>query len=215
MRPGRVIGVKKPRTRVLSDAELRALWSASEQLGYPYGPLIRLLMLTGQRKSEVAEAQWSEFDFDKKLWSVPASRMKMDSAHAVPLTSDAIAILDGLPRFKSGECLFSTTFGRQSVNGFSKAKTRLDKLLAKQLGKVPPFVFHDIRRTVRTHLSALPIPDMVRELVIAHAKPGLHKVYDQHAYLDEKRHALELWSARLRSIVDPPPPNVVPLKARA
>ena len=81
--------------------------------------------------------------------------------------------------------------------------------------ELAPFVLHDIRRTMRTGLSALPVPDLVRELVIAHTKPGLHKVYDQYAYIDEKRHALELWAARLRSIVSPPPANVVPLKTRA
>ena len=77
-----------------------------------------------------------------------------------------------------------------------------------------PFVIHDIRRTVRTHLSALPVPDLVRELVVAHTKTGLHKVYDQYAYLNEKRHALELWTARLRSIVEPRPSddNVVQLR---
>jgi hypothetical protein len=85
----------------------------------------------------------------------------------------------------------------------------------KPEAELVPFVLHDIRRTMRTGLSALPVPDLVRELVIAHTKPGLHKVYDQYAYIDEKRHALELWAARLRSIVSPTPDNVVPLKTRA
>jgi hypothetical protein len=71
-------------------------------------------------------------------------------------------------------------------------------------GEVDPFVIHDIRRTMRTGLSALPIPDNVRELVIAHARPGMHRIYDLHAYENEKRHALELWAARLRTIVKPP-----------
>jgi hypothetical protein len=126
-----------------------------------------------------------------------------------------IAILDTLPRFKKGDHLFSTTYGAKPVNGFSKAKARLDAAMAAELGgPVDPFVIHDIRRTMRTGLSALPIPDNVRELVIAHARPGMHKVYDQFAYLDEKRRALELWTARLRSIVDPPPDNVVALEVR-
>jgi hypothetical protein len=81
--------------------------------------------------------------------------------------------------------------------------------------KLTPYVLHDIRCTMRTHLSALPIPDLVRELVIGHAKPGLHKVYDQHAYLAEKRHALELWTKRLRDIVESTPNNVVALRAKA
>ena len=95
------------------------------------------------------------------------------------------------------------------VNGFSKGKARLDAAMAAVLGKaVEPFVLHDIRRSMRTGLCAMPnMPDLVRELVIAHTKPGLHKVYDQFAYLDEKRHALDLWAARLRSIVEPPAAN--------
>jgi integrase len=216
MRPTRVIGAKKPRSRVLTDTELKALWNVSEQLGYAYGPFVRLLILTGQRKTEVAAAEWPEFDLEKRLWIIPPGRMKMDAAHVVPLTSEAIAVLESLPRFQNGQCLFSYTFGKTPINSFSKAKEKVDSLMAKELPNVAPWVFHDIRRTVRTHLSALPIPDLVRELVIAHTKPGLHKVYDQHAYLDEKRHALELWAARLRSIVEPAPANVVKIKkARA
>ena len=85
--------------------------------------------------------------------------------------------------------------------------------MAAELGGAPPaFVLHDLRRTMRTGLSALPIPDLVRELVIAHAKPGLHKVYDQFVYVDEKKQALDLWAGALRGIVEPPPANVVELR---
>jgi integrase len=219
MKPKEVIGKKALRTRVLTDAELAALWRATEATPYPYGPLFRLLAITGQRKSEVAEAQWSEFDLGKKLWAIPASRMKSDAAHAVPLSDDAVKVLESLPRFQTGQYLFSTTFGRSPVNGFSKAKVKLDVAMLAELrstvgdkAELPPFVIHDVRRTVRTHLSALPVPDLVRELVIAHTKPGLHKVYDQHAYLDEKRHALTLWAGRLRDIVKPAPAYVVKLQ---
>jgi integrase len=224
-----VIGKKAVRTRVLKDDELRLLWKAADDMGYPYGPLFRLLALTGQRKSEVAEARWSEFNLRSKLWTVPPERMKADAAHVVPLTQDAIEILEGLPRFKHGDHLFSTTFGEKPVNGFSKAKARLDELILKEAraiaerrgedpakAKLDEWRLHDIRRTMRTGLSALPVPDMVRELVIAHTRPGLHKVYDQYAYLDEKRHALDLWAARLRAIVTPAAENVVDFaKARA
>jgi integrase len=219
LRPAAVIGKKLARQRILNDDEVRALWAATDDIGYPYGPLFRLLLITGQRKSEVAEAQWSEFDLDKKLWTIPAPRMKADAP--VPLSPAALAVLSDLPRFKSGEFLFSTTFGKKPVSGFSKAKTRLDnvmlvkhhELTSHKRAKIEPFVLHDIRRTMRTGLSALPIPDLVRELVIAHTKPGLHKVYDQHAYLDEKRQALELWAGRLRDIITPPPANVVAIPA--
>lgn len=214
LKPKDIIGERQQRTRILSDAELRAAWRAGEALGYPYGPLFRLLILTGQRKSEVAEARWSEFDLAKKLWVIPAERMKADAAHVVPLSDDAVAMLKELPTFKSGDYLFSTTFGKAPVNGFSKSKIRLDEKMFGILrehdrkAKLPDFVIHDVRRTVRTGLSAIPgISDLVRELVIGHTKPGLHKVYDQHAYLDEKRHALDAWAVRLRGIVEPPAAN--------
>jgi integrase len=223
LRPAAVIGKKLPRQRILNDDEIRALWAASGAVDYPYGPAFRLLLLTGQRKSEVGEARWSEFDLAKKLWTIPAERMKADAAHVVPLSEAALAVLADLPRFKSGEYLFSTTFGRKPVSGYSKAKTRLDRVMLEKLheltgherAKLEPFVIHDIRRTMRTGLSALPIPDLVRELVIAHTKPGLHKVYDRHGYGDEKAKALELWAARVRDIVKPSPANVVAIPARA
>jgi integrase len=218
MKPKDVIGKKALRTRILRDVEIQALWRATEQMGYPYGPLFQLLALTGQRKSEVSDARWSEFDLQRKLWTIPAERMKADAPHTVPLTSEAIKIVETLPRFQNGGHLFSTTFGQKPVSGFSKAKTRLDSLMLDELRsfavdsnavEIEPWTIHDIRRTVRTGLSALPIPDLVRELVIAHAKPGLHKVYDQYAYLNEKRQALELWATRLRAIVRDTAPQLV------
>jgi integrase len=220
LKPGAVIGKKLARKRTLNDDEIRALWSASVKLGYPFGPMYQLLLLTIQRKSEVSDARWSEFDLQKKLWTIPAERMKADAPHVVPLADDAIAALSALPRFRKGDYLFSTTFGRKPVSGFSKAKKRLDTEMLEELRRLVEqrgddcdqvvlgnWVIHDIRRTGRTGLSALPVPDLVRELVIAHSKPGLHKVYDQYAYLEEKRRALDLWAARLSSIIEPLPPN--------
>jgi integrase len=216
LKPKQVIGQKKARKRILSDAEVKALWLAASAAGYPYGPLFQLLLVTGQRKSEVAEARWSEFDLEKREWTIPAERMKAEAAHLVPLSDEAVKILRGLPRFNRGDHLFSTTFGTKPVNGFSRAKEILDReMTARLLTAAPePFVIHDIRRTMRTGLSALPVPDIVRELVIAHTQKGLHKVYDLHAYRDEKRHALDLWAARVRDIVEPPPANVISLHAK-
>jgi integrase len=216
MKPQDVIGRKDSRTRILSDLEIRALWRASGKLGYPWGAFYRLLLVTGQRKSEVAGARWSEIDLDKKTWTIPAERMKMANAHVVPLTDTAIEILKSLPEFRNPDYVFSTTFGKSPIVAFSKAKVRLDKAMSAELGaEPPPFVVHDIRRSVRTHLAALPIPPLVAERVIAHAKQGLDRVYNLHEYADEKRHALELWASRLRDIIEPPPANVVPIKASA
>jgi len=132
--------------------------------------------------------------------------MKGDRAHEVPLAPAAAALIEALPRLTGGDFVFTTTGGAKPINGFSKAKARIDRLSAVSGWKI-----HDLRRTMRTQLSALPVEDLVRELVIAHAKPGLHKVYDQHAYQDEKRRCLELWEKRLMAIVKPPPSNVTDL----
>jgi integrase len=215
-----LIGEKKPRKRVLTNDEMRALWAAADRMGYPYGPLYHLLCLTGLRRDDVGEARWSEFDIESKLWIIPADRMKMDVAHTVPLTDGMMGILKSLPRFIKGDFLFSTRQGAKPVNGFAHAKLKLDAMMEAELGtKLAEFINHDIRRTMRTHLSALPeVPDLVRELVIAHAKKGQHRVYDLYEYLPEKRKALELWQARLREIVEPsskepPAANVVALRA--
>ena len=210
MRPGKaqhLIGAKQPRQRVLSDAELAAVWSNSRTLGYPFGPLYQLLLLTGARKSEVAGARWSEVDLKKKLWTVPPERFKSNASHLVPLSDAAVAIIEALPRFTKGDHLFTTTYGEKPVGGFSKAKVRLDKLMS-----AAPWVIHDIRRTVRTRLASLRISDLVAEMVIGHGRKGIQRVYDQHTYEPEMREALELWAARLRDIVTPPPENVVRIK---
>jgi integrase len=227
MRPNQVIGKKALRTRVLTDDETFALWRAAGRLGYPFGPFIKLLLLTGQRRNEVSDARWRELDLEKRLWTIPAERMKADAPHVVPLSAETIAVLKALPRFKKGDHLFSTTFGAKPVSGFSKAKARLDRrmlrtlrALARRRGagvdvELPGFVFHDIRRTMRTGLSGLPVSGDVAELVIAHARPGLRRVYDQFAYVDEKRRALDLWTGTVRDVVAPPPANVVKIGARA
>lgn len=201
-----LIGVRVARERTLLDDELRAVWRACDDVGYPYGPLTRLLILTGQREREIADLQWSEIDVGKKFLTIPATRMKGARAHEVPLSADALGLLESLPRFNAGGFVFSTMNGSKPVNGFSKAKVRIDRFSG-----VTGWVFHDLRRTMRTHLSALPVQDVVREIVIAHTKPGLHKVYDQHTYRDEKRQCLDLWAARLAGIVNPPPEAVTDL----
>lgn len=210
LKPADLIGKREARERVLLDAELRAVWGAADGMGYPYGPLFQMLILTGQREREVADMSWSEVDLGKRLWTIPASRMKGGRAHEVPLCREAIALLESLPRLGGGGFVFTTMAGAKPVNGFSKAKVRIDKV-----SDVADWKIHDLRRTMRTHLSALPVQDMVRELVIAHARPGLHKVYDKHSYVDEKRDCLELWEQRLRGILAPEPPaEVVSLAAR-
>jgi integrase len=208
-----LIGGRDPRQRILSDPELRAIWRATSKesgLGYPLAPFVRMLILTGQRLREVADAKWSEFNLDARLWTIPAERMKGDGAHEVPLSEAVMELLGELPRGR-GPFVFSTTNGARPISGFSKAKDRLDRALVD----VAPWRFHDLRRSVRTGFGGLPVPTKVAELVIAHAQPGLHKVYDLHKYRDEKRRALDLWAARLDAIVGgADASNVIPYVGR-
>jgi integrase len=195
------------RDRVLKDEELHRVWNAAERMGYPFGKTVQLLMLTGARREEIAQARWSEIEGDALI--VPASRMKMKSPHLIPLTSKAREILDGLPQFQGGDYIFSTTAGAKPSLAGSKRKSEIDALI----GPMDHWVLHDLRRSVRTGLSSLRVPREVAERVIAHKPGGIEAVYNMHEYADEKREALEKWEARLLSIVEPgPDDNVVPIR---
>jgi hypothetical protein len=233
LKPTALCGEKVSGDRILSDVELFALWRAAERTAYPYSPAYQTLVLTALRLNEAADAARGEMDFANRAWTIPAARMKGKNGkarpHVVPLTDDMLAILDRLPKFKTGDYLFSTTFGASPVWMSDKVKKRIDarmlrtlRALARRRGDDPAKVElahwtnHDIRRTVRSGLSRLKISEEAREAVMAHVRPGIKGTYDLYDYLDEKREALELWAARLRSIVEPPPANVVELaKARA
>jgi integrase len=222
-----IIGERQSDDRVLSDPELQAFWRAATDLPYPYGPIYRLLLLSGLRLNEVADARWDEFDLPKGIWTIPAARMKGKNGkarpHSVPLTADILAILNELPRFNGGDYLFSTTGGKSPVWVSDKVKKRLDALMILALKDItraeggnpdkvelPSWINHDLRRTLRSRLSELRVDGDVAEAILAHVKPGIRGVYDRYEHFDEKRHALELWATRLRSITQPPS-NVVEL----
>lgn len=233
LKPEKLIGKKRVRTRVLSDDELFAYWRGAGRLGYPMGSLYRLIALTGVRKGEASGAQLPEFNMQDPLWTIPPERFKSEQEHLVPLSAAALALVDQIPRWNAGDFLFSTTGGEKPVNGFSKYKKRLDKFMLRTLRalartrgedadsvELAPFIIHDVRRTVRTRLSALKVDRNVAELVIGHGKKGLDRVYDQHEFLPEMREALERWSCELGRIVGEPmpepnaPSKVVPIKGR-
>jgi integrase len=199
----KLLGVKPWRERVLEDDELRALCRACDLLAYPFGPLFKLIILTGTRVSEAAQARWGEFVLNgDPVWIIPGERYKSGQSHRIPLSHDVIELLNSLPRHGS-DYLFSCRKNKP-VAGLSKGKAKLDRLMTDYLGKdVDPFVLHDLRRTVRTRLSKLKVPENVAELVIGHSKKGLQRVYDQHSYADEQRAALEDWARHLRAIVSP------------
>jgi len=147
--------------------------------------------------------------------------------HLVPLTDAILQVIEALPRFEDRDFLFSAGSTLLKASHFSKPKRRLDarmlrtlRAMARKNGgdparvTLPEWENHDLRRTVRTHLSALRIPEEVREAVLAHARPGIKGTYDFYEYHDEKREALDAWAVRLRSIVEPPPANIIEIKAK-
>jgi integrase len=178
----------QPRERVLSMEELKAIWEAAGQMGYPFGPLFRLLLLTGQRKSEIATARRRWMLQELHALEIPASSYKTGRSHAVPLSEPALRIVKDIPRWNVNDYLFSTTAGAKPVSGFSKAKARIDRL-----SKVTGWTIHDIRRSVATHMARLGVPQEHIERVLGHVIEGVAGTYNRYSYLDEKRVALELW----------------------
>jgi integrase len=194
------------RDRVLSDHEIRAIWVATGLVN-PFGAIVRLALLTGQRRDEIAGMEWAELDLDAGLWVIPAVRYKTGIEHAVPLPASAVALIRSLPRVCE-RYVFSTRPGTR-FSGYSKAKATLDGW-----AEVRGWRLHDARRTVRTGLAALRVDPDTAERVLGHVIGGVRGVYDRHAYLDEKRDALERWAQHLARIVDPQPGRVLRL-ARA
>ena len=201
---------KVMRDRVLKPDEIKPVWKAWGEMDYPYGPLGKLLLMTAQRLNEVAQMQWCEIDRDNALWVMPADRTKSGRETEVPLSSLALEILDDLPRFTEGDYVFTATSGQRPVSGFSRMKTRAD-----DLSGVTGWRLHDLRRTARTGLAEIGIPEIIAEMVMNHAPRNvLARIYNRHEYATEKRDALERWANRLREITEPPPENVVKLKGK-
>lgn len=195
--------VPKSRDRFLDDTELKAVWGATFDVNAPFGSMYRLLLLTGKRISEASNVDWSEFDRQNQLWTIPAHRAKNGLVDLVPLSGAAIAEIDALAGGAvwpdSGYAL-STTGGRRPISGFGKAKIQLDE----QSG-VTDWRTHDIRRTVATGLQKLGVRLEVTEAVLAHisgSRSGVAGVYQRHDWASEKRAALEAWSQRLLMVIE-------------
>ena len=193
---------EKARDRVLSGTEIAAFWTATEELGWPFGPLFRLLLLTAQRRDEVATMEWSEIDFGRRLWSIPREKAKNDHGHDVHLSQQAIDILTALPR--TGDLVFSTN-GRTAVSGFSRAKERLDSLMAKAIGDdVEAWILHDLRRSAATGMAGLRVLPHVVDRILNHTSGtirGVARVYNRFEYLDERKAALEAWGRGVDAMV--------------
>jgi integrase len=207
-------GVKPPtaeraRDRVLSDDELRRVWAAAEKLGGTFGPLVKLLALTGQRRDEVAGIRWDELDLDTRLWTLPPARTKNNQPHEVPLSKAALAVLQNVPRIASSPFVLTTNGGASAASGYSKGKRRIDASLP---GDMPPWRLHDLRRTCASGLARLGINLPVIEKVLNHTSgsfAGIVSVYQKHSFADEKREALEAWGNFVMALVKGKPASKV------
>jgi integrase len=197
--------VEKPapetrRDRVLSDTELVSIWRACDELGFPFGPVVQVLALTGARREEVLALRWSEVDFDSAAIHLAAGRVKSGQARIIPLALMAENILRGLPRLTEGDCVFSLD-GRRPFANIGRAKARLDRVIAGASGSPPvPWRLHDLRRTVATGLQRLGVRLEVTETVLGHvsgSRAGVVGIYQRHHFQDEARAALVAWADHL------------------
>ena len=185
------------RDRVLSEAELRDVWTGARDLGYPAGPIIQLLILTGQRRGEVAGMRWADIDLNAKTWTIPKEMTKNGKPHTVPILTMAEAILSTLPQ--KSHYVFPARSSDGCFNGFNKAKKRLD-----ERQDFPAWTLHDLRRTAATGMAGLGVAPHIVERLLNHVSgtfAGVAGVYNRFQYADEVRAALEAWEQRLKALV--------------
>ncbi len=233
-------GIKSPekptsRERVLSDEELVEVWKAAEAVGRPWESFVKLLILTAQRRNEVADMRWNEIKGN--TWVIPAERTKNKREHKVPLSKTALAVIEAQPKQEKGKgrkivpCpyVFSTN-ASTPISGFSRAKKQIDQKISdtreeaakeaktkpEKVEPLPHWTYHDLRRTAVTGMAKLGIQPQVADAVLNHKSgtiSGVAAVYQRYRYGDEARRALEAWDGFVAAIVkgEAPPSNVVPL----
>lgn len=208
-----------PVTEEEDHDEIRAIWHGATT--YPFGRMVRFLLVTGKRKGEVADLTDAELDLDGGRWIIPAERAKNGEADIVPLSDLAVEILreamierDG-DEEKPGPFVFSTTGGRKPIAGFSKSKTALDKAIAKwwteniERDPMEPWRLHDLRRTVASYIRELGFSRDVADAVLAHKLTGITGTYVKNPMTQQKAVAVAAWTNKLRQITEGSPANVV------
>jgi integrase len=221
------------RDRVLDDAEIGLAWRAFESIGWPFGAIGKLLLLTGARRSEIADAIWHEIDLAAKTLILPGSRTKNGEPHEIPLSRSAVEIIEALPPIEGRAGLVFSTTGKTPVSGFSRSRELIEKAMLAELrmvsierGEDPgavegpkPWTLHDLRRTCASGMARLNIAPHIVEAVLNHKSgtiKGVAAVYNRYSYAAEKRQALDAWARRVNEIITGEvPANVVDLaKAR-
>jgi integrase len=198
------------RDRVLSDDEVRMIWNACRD--DDFGRIIRLLLLTGCRREEIAALKWSEINLDTGLLTIPGERTKNHKTLELTLPPLALEILESVPRRADRDYVFGSN-GRGGFSGFSYSTIALNGRIIESEGKaLARWTLHDLRRTFRTGLGKLGVAPHIAELCINHVKGGVEAIYDRHRYQREMAAALALWADHIRSIVDGAERKVIALR---
>lgn len=188
-----------PRDRVLTDDELRTVWHAADKEGFPFGTVVKLLVLTGQRRGEVAGMMWSELDLGAGIWTLPRERVKNGRRHEVPLSRQAVALIEETPRI--GDAFVFTLNGTVPVRSFGKFRARFNQAVG-----IAPWTLHDLRRTAASGLAKIGTDLAVIEKVLNHVSgsfAGIVGVYQRHEFAEEKRAALHQWADHVDRLVRP------------
>ena len=195
----------RPRDRVLTLQEARAVYRAAAQMPAPWGDLARVLLLTMARLGEFSRAELAWFDREGRNLEVPGSGHKNGDPKTIPLSGLAYDLLANQPYGGEGRYIFSTTRGVKPIYAYADAYANaLRALSAKELDRpVAHFTIHDFRRTGATHLTALGVREEVVEMLLGHRIRGVRGVYMKHKYVEERREALELWAAQLADATRP------------
>jgi integrase len=193
------------RERILSDSEIRAVWTAAGEAG-TFGAICKLLLLTAARRCEVSDLPWSELEAG--VWTLPASRAKNKRTHSLQLSRTALAVIEGQSR--DGAYVFPCSTGG-AFSAHSKGKAALDRAIAAAGATVADWTLHDLRRTARSLMARAGVRPDIAERVLNHAIVGVAQVYDRHSYEAEKGQALETLARMIDSIIHPAPVNVVRL----
>jgi integrase len=184
------------RDRVLDDKEIVLIILAARKIGDPYSGIIELLVLTGQRRKEVARLSWEELDFEKRTWTIPKLRTKNGKEHVVHLSEEALAVLNRMER--RGPWVFSVS-GNKPYSAVSDVKPMLDKLSG-----VTGWRLHDLRRTCVSGLARLGVAPHVADKILNHQTgtiSGVAAVYQRHEFLAERREALDVWGAHVAKLL--------------
>jgi len=203
----------EPREGYLEDGEIKEFWTKlpESEIPSPYQLILKLLLVTGQRRGEVAGAPWSEFDLDEKVWIIPGGRTKNKRLHRVPLSRLAMKLLHEVKKLNpESKYLFPSNTGKSHVDPGLVSKFLKSAQGHWEIEK--EFRPHDLRRTTVTGMAALGIPQFTISKVVNHREGGQTKDYNKHEYDPEKRHALEAWSRKLEAIISGKKAKIISLK---